>query len=194
MYPESQRRLRVAFMPAESALIIFYRGSGTDHAGRRLAEILSWDDAHLEGVHDYIQWLFPNTDVSRANSFAPLLTPADTATFRSEPELRATLGRAFDRMLRFYGLTRESSADGGFEIAPSANWEARSRNWLQPSNHNHLRLTRIMKCLNELGLEQDAHALQRTLVGLAEQRGTRAVSSVTLRYWRAALQGSSARE
>jgi opioid growth factor receptor-like protein len=177
-------------MPAESALITFYRGSGTDHAGRRLAEILSWDDADLESVHDYIQWLFPNADASRANPFAPLLTPADAAIFRSEPELRATLGRAFDRLLGFYGLTRESSAEGGVEITPSVNWDARSRSWLQPSNHNHLRLTRIMKCLNELGLEQEAVALQRTLVSLGEQRGTRAVSSVTLRYWRAALQRS----
>ena len=54
-------------MPAESALITFYRGSGTDHAGRRIDEILSWDDAALESVHDYIQWLFPLDEPSRFN-------------------------------------------------------------------------------------------------------------------------------
>ena len=55
-------------MPAESDLVKFYRGSGTDHAGRTLDEILTWDDAALESVHDYIQWLFPNPDASRANA------------------------------------------------------------------------------------------------------------------------------
>src|SRR5262245_36123822 len=108
-------------MPAESALITFYRGSGTDHAGRSIEEILSWDDAALESVHAYIQWLFPNADSSRANPFAPLLTPADCATFRADPELRSTLARAFERILDFYGLERESSTDG-VAIAPSAKW------------------------------------------------------------------------
>jgi Opioid growth factor receptor (OGFr) conserved region len=174
-------------MPAESDLIKFYRGSGTDHAGRRLEEILRWDDAALESVHDYIQWVFPNTDTSRANPFAPLLTPADCETFRTDPVLHATLRRAFDRILTFYGLERVSS-DQSVEISPSDNWNSRSPGWLTPSNHNHLRLTRIMKCLKALGLEQDALALQHALLSLGERRGGRAVSPVTLRYWRAALQ------
>lgn len=170
----------------ESALIRFYRGSGTDQSGRRLDEILAWDDAALERVHDYIQWVFPNAEPSRANPFAPLLSAADCDDFRTEPALRATLRRALDRMLAFYGLERHG-AEGAVEIRPSAGWGRRSPNWLNPSNHNHLRLTRIMKCLTALGLDDDARALQRTLVDLAERSAPRLVTRATVRYWKSAL-------
>ena len=42
-----------------SQLTDFYRGTGTDVEGRTLAEIWAYSDAELEGVHDFIQWLFP---------------------------------------------------------------------------------------------------------------------------------------
>lgn len=166
----------------ESPLIAFYRGTGTDHAGRRLVDVLAWDDAELEAVHDYIQWLFPNVEPSRANSFAPLLTPADIATFRGDPTLQSTLLQSFERLLRFYGYRRSDSGEGGLAIEPSADWETHATNWLQPYNHNHLRLTRIMKCLTALGLEAEARALQRALLETAS-RHMRLVSRTTLRYW-----------
>jgi hypothetical protein len=40
-------------------ILHFYRGSGTDHRGRRLSQILQKSDRWLEETHDYIQWLFP---------------------------------------------------------------------------------------------------------------------------------------
>ncbi len=42
-----------------SQLTDFYRGTGTDAEGRTLAEIWAYSDAELEGVHDFIQSLFP---------------------------------------------------------------------------------------------------------------------------------------
>src|SRR5271170_564607 len=42
----------------EGPLVAFYRGGYTDNGGT-LDQMLSWDDARLESVHDYIQWLFP---------------------------------------------------------------------------------------------------------------------------------------
>src|SRR5687767_9226697 len=41
-----------------SRLTEFYRGAGTDNWGRSLAEIWAFSDDELEGIHDFIQWMF----------------------------------------------------------------------------------------------------------------------------------------
>lgn len=171
-----------------SSLLEYYRGSGTDHAGRHLDDVLAWDDDALEQVHDYIQWVFPNVDPSRANSAAPLLTAADVAEFRGDGDLQRRLLDAFERILRFYGYRRSTSPDGGVTLEPLDTWRDHAANWLQPYNHNHLRLTRIMKCLAALGRSADAEALQQTLLALADSH-PRAVSAATKRYWKSALNG-----
>lgn len=170
---------------ADSPLIAYYRGAGTDHAGRHLHDVLAWDDDALEQVHDYVQWVFPNTEPSRANAAAPLLTAADIAAFRGDRVLREALGAALDRMLAFYGL-RRCEAAGTVSIEQADHWATRSAHWLQPFNHNHLRLTRIMKCLAALGRREDAEALQRVLLDLADRTHVRAVSRTTAKHWREA--------
>ncbi|MFN3593440.1 MAG: opioid growth factor receptor-related protein [Thiobacillaceae bacterium] len=85
----------------DSPLIAFYRGSGRDAAGRSLAQILAWDDERLERVHDYIQWLFPLDAPSAFNPLAPVLSPADIAAFRVDPQLRERLRASLRLMLRF---------------------------------------------------------------------------------------------
>lgn len=183
-----------------SPLLEYYRGTGTDHAGRHLDDVLAWDNEALEHVHDYIQWLFPNRDPSRANAAAPLLTADDITAFLADPGLRRTLLCAFERMLRFYGFRRVAPPEGGvtraspsdivrhgIAIVPAEDWEERARIWLSAYNHNHLRLTRIMKCLAALGREEDALALQRVLLALTEGPYQRSIARNTARYWREAL-------
>ena len=57
-------------------LLAFYLGTGTDHRGRTLAEILRQDDLWFEITHDFIQWLFPLNELSRASLHAPLVDGA----------------------------------------------------------------------------------------------------------------------
>jgi hypothetical protein len=140
-------------------IVLFYQG-GRDSAGRTLAEILSWNDDRLEAIHDYIQWLFPTRQPSGVNPDAPVVTDATVAAFADDLVLRDRLRAAFDRMLVFYGLRRKGAR---IEIDPSG-FPLRSRVWLRPNNHNHLRLTRIMQSLAALGLRDDASALQRCLL------------------------------
>ena len=73
------------------ALLRFYRLEGADARGRTLPEIWAWDAARLEGVHDYIQWLFPLPEPSAFNPYAPILTQATIEAFRADPELRQRL-------------------------------------------------------------------------------------------------------
>ncbi|MGE3508343.1 MAG: opioid growth factor receptor-related protein [Vicinamibacterales bacterium] len=175
---------------SDSPLLTFYRGTGTDHAGRRLSDVLAWDDDALESVHDYIQWVFPGTEPSRANAQAPLLSSDDIGAFHEDAALRATLRRAFDRFLDFYGF-RLITTDGESRVEPGPNWTARSQQWLQRNNHNHLRLTRIVRCLHALGLQPEAKALQRALLDVAERTHVGQVSRSTVRFWRAAIDGAS---
>jgi hypothetical protein len=168
--------------PSDS-IIAFYSGAG-DSEGRTLAEILEWDDERLEMVHDYIQWVFPTRQPSAVNPVAPRVTPDTVRAFDADPELRERLRRAFDRMLVFYGLVRR---DARIEI-DDTRFRARARVWLQPGNHNHLRLTRIMDSLATLGLREEALALQRCLLeDVAGGSGGGRVSPRTLDFWRSAL-------
>ena len=163
-------------------IVAFYSG-GKDSEHRRLAEILGWDDDRLEMVHDYVQWVFPTRQPSGVNPFAPTVTAETIRLFAGDSGLRERLRRAFDRMLVFYGLKRLGAR---IEI-DDTRFPARARVWLQPGNHNHLRLTRIMDSLATLGLREDALALQRCLLeDVAGGPGAGRISPRTLDFWRSA--------
>ncbi|MBV8638887.1 MAG: hypothetical protein JO322_12460 [Candidatus Eremiobacteraeota bacterium] len=167
----------------DDPLVQFYKGNATDNRGRYLDEILAWDDDELEYTHDYIQWLFPITTVG-VNPDAPPANAATIEAFCNDPLLRAALLRSLDRMLAFYGLQRT-----GDEIAPRADFESH-RQWLTAGNHNHLRLTRIMKSLRLFGLDADARELHASLIRIAETEqlaGRRSISADTIRFWNDAV-------
>ncbi len=153
----------------ESKILAFYRGTGCDHAGRTLEEILAWQDSALEFTHDYIQWLFPLPEPSAFNPWAPVLAPSDIAAFRDSQELQHQLRRAAARMKIFYQLDRER---------PS---------WITPHNHNFLRLSRILASLRLLGLEDEAADWFAKLSELYS-RHAQVIGAETWRYWQAAAQ------
>jgi Opioid growth factor receptor (OGFr) conserved region len=135
-----------------SRLVDFYSGQGTDAEGRSLDELLSWRDGRLEAVHDFIQWLFPLAEPSRFNPDAPLLTEEDVGAFRADPLLRDNLQRSFERLLTFLGLGRDP--DG--RIVEGPNFRSRATDVWAARNHNWLRITRILRSLRLLGLEDQA--------------------------------------
>ena len=75
-------------------LLAFYLGSHPDDRGRMLDEILRQDDFWLEVTHDYVQWLFPLDEVSRANARAPLVDGPTRDHFRATPCCNATYAQA----------------------------------------------------------------------------------------------------
>jgi hypothetical protein len=165
-------------------IVRFYRLEGTDARGRMLNDIIGWDDARLESVHDYIQWLFPLPEPSAFNPFAPILGEAAVRAFQHDPTLRARLAQSLARMLTFYGLS-ETTHHGRVAIDLAADFATRARNWLHAGNHNHLRLTRILTCLRLLGLVDQSRALLACLERIAADH-PHAISSTTLSYWRRA--------
>jgi hypothetical protein len=162
-----------------STVLAFYNGTGFDAAGRSMEEIWGWNHRRLEMVHDFIQWLFPTPEPSRFNPEAPRLSADDIKAFRASPALQARARRSLDVMLAFYGLKREHAVivrDEGF---------AHKAQWLEPLNHNHLRLTRIMIFLRLVGLTAEADGLLTCLLDVAAHEGNAAISERTLQFWRA---------
>ncbi len=162
-------------------IIAFYSREGADAAGRQLAEIHAWDYDRLEHVHDYIQWLFPLPERSQFNPLAPVLDEAQIAAFRASAQLRAALLNSLDMMLDFYGFERQ-----GVAVVRSRRWNERSRNWLTLGNHNHLRITRILRSLSLLGLRDRAAEFFRALSEVYAER-PEAISEHTYEFWTNAL-------
>jgi hypothetical protein len=140
----------------QSDLVRFYSGAGPDHRGRYLKDIQQWSDDRLEAVHDYIQWLFPLPEPSAFDVAAPVLTSTSIEQFRAQPELQQKLRASFLRMMNFYGFELHSGEK--ITVTRAADFAARSRVWLSAENHNHLRITRILRSLTLLGLEAEATA------------------------------------
>ncbi|WP_321472380.1 opioid growth factor receptor-related protein [uncultured Paludibaculum sp.] len=172
---------------SESPLLAFYRGTGRDGAGRLLCEIRHWTDERLEYTHDFIQWLFPLRERSQFNYDAPVLDAQTVAAFLADDGLRAELRASLQCMLAFYGLELHEGA-----VRRTVRFEERSRAWVTAGNHNHLRITRILKSLVVLGLEDEARAFFACLTELyeKERRLTRGrISTETFGYWAEALRG-----
>jgi hypothetical protein len=128
--------------------------------------------------------MFPLPVRSGANPGAPILGPISIEAFGTSEELRERLERSLRVMLRFYGL-EDIRRGGALHIVRTGRFTRRARVWLSPGNHNHLRLTRIMTSLGELGLAAQARAVWECLSQIAADFPDR-VTPATLEYWRAA--------
>jgi hypothetical protein len=144
---------------AQSAIVRFLSGDGHDAVGRSFEEVLAMDDVAIEARHDFIQWLFPLDEPSQAVPSSPVLTGSDILVLRNSATMRLRLRDATERMLRFYRATAR---------------------WKQSFDHNHLRITRIIKSLRLLAGDGPADAFKAAI--LSEAEGS-PVSPTSRRYW-----------
>ena len=144
-----------------SAILDFLTGEGPDGAGRNIGEVLAFGQDELERRHDYIQWLFPLDEPSAAVPGSPVLTRSDIAAVTASPAAQANLARGVDLMLAFYDL---------------------SAHWLTGSDHNHLRITRIIKSLRRLASDQAADAFRSRILARVQTTGA-PINARTRRFW-----------
>jgi len=170
------------------SIIKFYAGDSADDRGRYLRDILKWPDERLESTHDYIQWLFPLREASGFNPHAPTLDDAIIREFKTRSELQNNMRRALVRMLDFYGLRLDSGKR--LKGVAAKEFDHKRRNWLTYANHNHLRITRILKSTSLLGLGPEAQALLHCLTNIHEaerERATPGISEETFEFWQKAV-------
>lgn len=178
--------------PKEPLLVRFYSPTvqGTDFRGRTLSTILSWNYRKLEVTHDYVQTLFPMPESSIYNHDAPLVDRATFEAFRSRSDLRDRLREALKCMLDFYGLELQESTDSGSRevtIVPGTNFLQRAGLWVVHSNHNHQRMTRMIRSLRILGLEEEALAFYSRLERISRANKD-IIGWLSLNYWKLAAE------
>lgn len=74
-------------------------------------------------------------------------------------------------------------------VTRAPDFATKAGTWLTPGNHNHLRITRILRCLWVLGLEAEIKGFFDCLSKLYEDKQTKpmpAMSEETMAFWKKA--------
>lgn len=144
-----------------SRLVAFLEGSGTDSQGRGLSDIWQFDDDTIDFTHDFIQWMFPLREASGSNFTAPTLLASEIETIRSSLQCLRNLEESTKWMLSFFNRT---------EI------------FFYYTNHNHLRVTRIIKSLRLLHSDLLADKFKQEVLDMVQSRAAR-INPVTVAFW-----------
>lgn len=144
-----------------SRLVAFLEGSGTDSQGRRLSDVWQFDDDEIDHTHDFIQWMFPLRDASGSNLTAPTLLASDIEAIQSSMQCRQNLEKSSAWVIAFFQRTEEI---------------------FQYTNHNHLRVTRIIKSLRLLHSDQMADQFKQDVLAIIQKRQAR-INPVTVAFW-----------
>ena len=145
-------------------VLSFLQDTGPDHQGRFLSDILKFSDAQVESIHDFIQWVFPLNEPSGASADAPILEPGEVALIRKSSLAAHNLNESVQWFCAFL---------------------KRNDGWRVAHDHNHLRITRMIKSVRLLHGEPAANALRDKVLALAEASKDK-ISATSLEYWRQA--------
>jgi hypothetical protein len=142
-------------------LLSFLQDVRPDHRGRFLSDIWKFSDEQIESTHDFIQWVFPLDEPSGAQPDAPVLEPPEIELIHKSAPATMNVEHSTDWFLGFL---------------------ARSTHWLAPYDHNHLRITRMIRSnrllLGELAAES---ARSRVLQRLERAKGN--VGETAIGFW-----------
>ncbi len=149
----------------EETLAQFLRGTGSDSQGRLHGDVLKFSDEQLETVHDYIQWLFPLRERSEAVPGSPFLEHEGIIqSLGGDEDVQENMVTALARMHRFY---RENDF------------------WLKPNDHNHLRITRILKSVALLNSKENAREFYDFI--MERVAAAQPVTDESLEFWRKSI-------
>ena len=127
-------------------IVGFLEGKTPDHRGRMLAMILQQTDHQAETTHDYIQWLFPLDEPSRSVMGVPVLNELDIEDIRQSELAQLNLVKSASWFLGFL---------------------ERNDHWITKYDHNHLRITRVIKSLRLLASDEVADEFRDKMLRLA---------------------------
>jgi diguanylate cyclase (GGDEF)-like protein len=164
--------------------LCFLSGSGADHRGTTLEQVLQWSDVQLAVRLDVQPWLFPLATRSRVNPSAPQPTLADFEVLAKDEQVREGMQRAFQRMLRHYGFVWR---DGTVLRGP--DWRSGFAIWALNSSAHDLFISRILGALTLCGLRSEALAFLDAL-GPEVKRFRGEQSAIPLYHWNLAVSAS----
>jgi hypothetical protein len=142
-------------------LLSFLQDVRPDHRGRYLSDIWKFTDEQIESTHDVIQWIFPLDVPSGAQPDAPVLDAAEISLIHKSAPATMNLERSTEWFLGFL---------------------ARSPQWRVPYDHNHLRITRMIRSNRLLLGELAAESARAQVLQLLQKSGSK-VSETSMGFW-----------
>jgi hypothetical protein len=147
-----------------SDILDFYRGLPVHPTGFTFDEALRLPNVYWEKCHELVQWFFPLPEPSKMHPTAPIATEKDFEAFKTNQELGDRLTRAVNRYVLFLK---------GYS------------GWRRKKDHNHLRVTRIIRCLTLAGMPGLALSFYHKVLLFIGPDGI--VPHETIEYWKEAL-------
>ena len=114
--------------------------------GLSIASFWAFTDDELENTHDFFQWAFPLDEPSNAVPSSPVLTKAEVKEISGDPEVGIIMVKAASRY---------------------RDYLRRKKHWVCSHNHNHLRITRVIKSLRLLVGDGAADKFKSNVLSLA---------------------------
>jgi len=119
----------------------------------KFADIIKWKStdtpSKAERVHNFIQWMFPNTEPSEARPEIPPITKAEAKAIREDTVTLGQFKVGYEWFLRFLGIGLDANSG---VLNRNSDWPERKLKLDVPGNHNFRRITRVLYALRELGL------------------------------------------
>ena len=142
----------------------FLRNEEVDFKGRLLIDIWNYTDYEIEANHDFIQLIFPLDKPSKAVFNNLFLKNNDQInTLRTDDLVKKNILKSSDWFLKFL---------------------INNNQWKNYSDHNQLRITRIIECLRLLISNKDANDFYNKITKLLGNDVK--INSRTLKFWREA--------
>jgi hypothetical protein len=139
----------------------FLEGLQPNIFGKTISEIYTYTDQQIESEHTFIQWLFPLDEPSRNVRNSPVLGPDEIALIMESPTAQSILKKSADWYLGF--LSRNS-------------------HWIKRYDHNHLRITRVIKSLRLLAGDATADKFKEDILRLLGTNKT-IIPRETKEFW-----------
>ena len=144
-----------------TSVLGFLSNQDRNASGWLLTDIWKFNDTQIENTHTFSQWVFPIDEPSRAIPGSPILTEEQITEIRNSEQAKQNLSK---------------SADWYF------NFLRRNKFWRKPHDHNHLRITRVIKSLRLLCGDDEADCFKEQLWQLLGTDISQ-IPSKTTEYW-----------
>ena len=139
----------------------FLKNEEKDFQGRYLSDIWSFSDDEIEDNHDFIQILFPLDKPSEAVDHNIYLKDVNEfLKIKSDEIIKKNIIKSKDWFIDFL---------------------KRNDQWKLYSDHNQLRITRIIECLRLLISDEEADSFYSLILSMVGEETE--INEITLDYW-----------
>ena len=144
-----------------TSLCSFITGHETNSSGWLLSHVWKFNDTKIENTHTFIQWVFPTDEPSRATPGSTVLDDEQILEIQNSEQAKQNLSK---------------SAEWYFDFLRRNNF------WRKPHDHNHLRITRVIKSLRLLCGDDEADYFKEQFWQLLGTDISQ-IPSKTIDYW-----------